>query len=118
MQSSTASSSRQISRGQLVRHGQDVQTKGRPTGRPFTCTNRLGLCAWSRSSALSHALGHDSDLLDARALGRIDDVDDVAVAQRAIAADEHRLVLAVLEDGAKPLFELGDLDVLVVDRDL
>src|SRR5678815_270449 len=92
--------------------------KGRPTGRPFTCTSRSGLCAWSRSAALPHALGDDSDLLNPRALSRIDHVDDVAIPQRAVATDEHRLVFAVLADGAKPFFELGELDVLVVDRDL
>ena len=34
-------------------------------------------------------------------------VDDVAVAQRARAHDEHRLLLALLEDVAEAIFELA-----------
>src|SRR6266404_6971487 len=36
-----------------------------------------------RPSGLAHAFGDDADLLDAGALGGVDHVDDVAVAQRA-----------------------------------
>src|SRR6266545_4925678 len=71
-----------------------------------------------RAGAFPHPFRNDPNLLDTSALGRIDHVDDVAVAQRAVAADEHRLVLAILEDGAKLFFELVEADVLVVDRDL
>jgi hypothetical protein len=39
-------------------------------------------------------------------LAAFDHVDDVAVAQRAIADDEHRLVAALLVDRAQLFFEL------------
>ena len=45
-------------------------------------------------------------------------VDDVAVAQRSGARDEHRLVLARFEDVRAAALELGDGHVLLVDRDL
>ena len=57
------------------------------------------------------------DLVDAGALGGVDDVDDVPVAQRTGSRQEHRLVLALFEDVAQPLFELRQRDILVVDRD-
>src|SRR5437762_746554 len=81
-------------------------------------SKRLGARRGAGAGALLHAFGDDPDLLHAGALGGIDHVDDVAVAQRAVAVDEHRLVLAVLEDGAQPLFEFRERDVLVIDGDL
>jgi hypothetical protein len=53
--------------------------------------------------ASAHALGDDADLLDAGALGGVDDLDDFAVPQRGRAVDEHRLLLARLEDLAEAL---------------
>src|ERR1700730_6610009 len=76
-----------------------VQRKGPSPcagGRPFRCTSAGGplrpandvlRARLARGGALLHALGDNADLLDAGALGRIDDVDDVAVAQRAVGAD-------------------------------
>src|SRR5688572_11222333 len=78
----------------------------------------LGAGSGGSAGSAAHALGDDADLLDAGALGCVDDLDDVAVAQVARAHDEHRLVLAFLEDRAETLLEFLDGDVLVVDRDL
>ena len=66
---------------------------------------------------LPHAGRHDPDFLDAGPLRRVDDLDDVAVAKRFRAGDEHRLVLALGEDVAQPALELLDRDILLVDRD-
>src|SRR5688500_13025855 len=44
-------------------------------------------------SGAAHAFGDNADFFDARALGGVEHVDDVAVTQRAVAGDEHRLVL-------------------------
>src|SRR5205807_4803097 len=71
-----------------------------------------------RAGGLPHPFGDDADLLDPGALGGVDDVDDVFVAQRPGAGDEHRLVFALLVDVAKPLFQLRDRDVLLVDGDV
>ena len=43
--------------------------------------------------------------LDACTLGGVDDGDDITVAERARAGDEHRLVFAFLEDGPELRFE-------------
>jgi hypothetical protein len=56
-------------------------------------------------------------MIAASALGGVDDLDDVPVAQRLRAGDEHRLVLAGLEDAAEHTLELRHGDVLLVDRD-
>src|SRR4029077_19440417 len=69
------------------------------------------------ASGFPHTLGDDPDFLDAGTLCRVDDVDDVLVAQRAGRHDEHRLVFALLVDVAQPGLELLDGDVLLVDRD-
>ena len=58
----------------------------------------MALVAAGAAAAGAHALGDDADLLDTGALGGVDDGDDVAIAQRGIADDEHRLFLARLED--------------------
>ena len=59
--------------------------------------------------ASAHAFGDDADLLDPRALGGVDDVDDLAVAKRRVADDEHRLFLARLEDVAETSLEIREL---------
>ncbi|MCL6498623.1 MAG: glycosyltransferase, partial [Firmicutes bacterium] len=90
---------------------------GRPLLEGFRVGRGAGSVAGRGAGRLPHALGDDADLLDAGALGRIDDGDDLAVAQRAGADDEHRLLLALLEDVAQPRLELGHRHVLLVDRD-
>ena len=88
-------------------------------GGPFERRTDAERCYWvPGAGGLSHALGDDADLLDAGAFGGVDDLDDVAVAQVGRAVDEHRLVLALLEDRPETLLELADGDVLLVDRDL
>src|SRR5262245_61575464 len=71
-----------------------------------------------RSACAAHAFGDDADLLDARALRGVDDLDDLAVPQRAGADDEHRLVLGLVQDVPQARLELLVRHVLVVDRDL
>src|SRR4029079_18914916 len=66
---------------------------------------------------VAHAHRDDADLLDAGPLGGIDDRHDVAVAQRRVADDEHRLSLARFEDVAQARLELVERDGLVVDGD-
>src|SRR5262245_33823873 len=121
MPRSTESSCRRIEprirRGSARPRGRRKRPSNQGTAVSFLTERGMVLCARSRSGALPHALRDNPDLLNARTLGRVDDVDDVAIPQRTVAADEHRLVLAVLEAGAKPLFELGELDVLVICRD-
>ena len=53
--------------------------------RPFESVMKLGsgLVAADGAGRLPHAFGDDADLLDAGALGRVDDVDDVLVLERA-----------------------------------
>src|SRR4029450_5535249 len=68
--------------------------------------------------AAAHLFGDDADLLDARALGRVDHRDDVAVAELAVTGDEHRLFLAGFEDVAEPRLEILHGHRLVVDGDL
>ena len=63
----------------------------------------------------THAFGHDADFLDTGALGQIDHLDDFTVAQRGGAHDEHRLLLALLEDASQLLAELTKGNVLIVD---
>src|SRR5215203_5738906 len=79
------------------------------------------LVAWGSGAAalrfLAHAFGDDADLVDARALGRVDDFHDLAIAQRRRAGDEHCLVLALFEDGPQPLLEIRQRHVLLVDAD-
>src|SRR5262245_25635768 len=86
-----------------------------------SCESRVpnpALVAAHRAAGPAHAFGHDADLFNARALRRVNDEDDVAVAERARRHDEHRLVLALVEDVAEPRFELLDRDVAVIDGDL
>src|SRR4051812_48769603 len=61
-------------------------------------TSYLLVAAGRSPARFPHAFGHDADLFDARALGRVDDRDDLAVPQRARGDQEHRLVLALIED--------------------
>src|SRR6478609_11574486 len=77
----------------------------------------LGLSGAAALGFLPHAFGDDADFLDTRALGRVDDVDDLTVAKRRRAGDEQRLVLALLEDGSQPAFHVSHRHVLLVDRD-
>src|SRR3954468_17925337 len=73
---------------------------------------------WRALSAVggaAHALGHDADFFDAGALRSVDHEDDVGVAQVTVTDDEHRLVLALLEDRAEALGQLLRRDVLLVD---
>src|SRR5262245_31347334 len=49
------------------------------------------LAALDTGGFVAHAHRHDADLLDAGALGGVDHLDDLAVAQRRVADDEHRL---------------------------
>src|SRR5439155_11746495 len=79
---------------------------------------RLISAPWRRAGGLPHPFGHDADLLDSGALGRVDDLDDLLVAQRARRGDEHRFVLALLVDVAQAVLELLDRHVLLVDRDV
>src|SRR5207253_5947245 len=64
-----------------------------------------------------HALGDDADLLNTGAASRVDDADDVTVAERRVADDEHRLFLARLEDVPQPALELLDWHDLLVHGD-
>src|SRR5581483_5604208 len=89
---------------------------GCPSGRPSDFARRGVLVP--RAGRLPHAFGDDADLLDAGALGGVDDIDDVLVAQRAVSDDEHRLVLALIEDVPQTRLELRRGDVLIVDGDL
>src|SRR5690348_2465162 len=59
-----------------------------------------------RRRLLPHTFGDDAHLLDPGALGGVDDEHDVTVAERAGAGDEHRLLLAVLEDRPQLRFEI------------
>ena len=83
---------------------------------PYLSALRLVALLGARGAA--HAFGDDADFLDTGAFGGVDHVNDFAVAQRARAHDEHRLVLALLEDAAQAIFEFGERDVVVVDRDV
>src|SRR5687768_1112227 len=85
----------------------------KPPQRAASCSNQQCsslLRAWCRRCARSatHAFSYDADLFHAGALGRVDDLDDVAVTQVGRAIDEHRLVFTLLINGAKSLFELHD----------
>src|ERR1044071_7193919 len=91
--------------------------RGRSEDRPLRSVPREALFAAAGGCA-AHALGDDADLFDARALGGVDDHHDVAVAQVAGAGDEHRLVLAFLEDRPQTAFELPPRHRLLVDGDL
>ena len=69
-------------------------------------------------AALPHAFGDDADLLDAGALGRVDDGDDFAVPKRTGRRDEHRLVLALLEDVPQPRLELAEVATVCLFTDI
>src|SRR5262245_23076666 len=71
-----------------------------------------------RARSPPHVRGDDADLLDTCTLGRVDDFDDVLVAERFRAGDEHLLVFAGLENRPQTALELRDTDVGLVDRDL
>src|SRR5262245_39417690 len=70
-------------------------------GRPLSFPGYLG--AGLVAFAAAHAFGDDPDLLDPCPPGGVDHLDDVAVAQRRVADDEHRLLAAGLEHVAKLL---------------
>src|SRR5712692_7589656 len=82
--------------------------------RDLSKSSLVGLAA----AGLPHPFGDDADLFDAGALGGIDDVDDLSVAERPRAPDEHGLVLALLVNAPESLLELRKCHVLVVNRDL
>ena len=85
----------------------------------FALSAKSVLVARLHAGGSAHAFGDDADLLDAGALGRVDDRDDFAVAQRAGSGDEHRLFLALLEDAAEPRLEVAKVaDDLLVHRHL
>src|SRR5438067_8542942 len=96
------------------RHKKRRPAMGRPR-RILIPNSKFLIASRGGASGLAHAFGDDADLLDAGALGGVDHVDDVAVAQRAGRDDEHRLVLALVEDVAQPRLELGQRHVLLVD---
>ena len=66
--------------------------------RPFEVDGSRADLVARGAGGLPHAFGDDADFLDTGALRRVDDVDDVLVLQRAGADDEHRLVVALVED--------------------
>src|SRR5688572_11094846 len=61
-----------------------------------------------------HTFSDNPNLLDAGALGRVNHRHDFAVPQRPRGRDEHRLLLALLEDVAEAGFQLGHADRLLV----
>ena len=77
--------------GRMFATGSDDQT-----ARLYEIPRRVVLLA--AGCCLAHALGDDAYLLNTGALGRVDDLDDFAIAQGSRAHDEHRLLLALLED--------------------
>src|SRR5258707_6545227 len=60
----------------------------------------------------------DADALDAGALRRVDDRDDLPVAEAAGAHDEHCLVQPACEDVPEPPFQLLQCHVVLVDCDV
>src|SRR5262245_44325244 len=90
--------------------GADANENGRPGCEAAVReanARKTSLVAGDRAGGFPHAQGHDADLLDTGALGRVDDLDDVLVLERTVADDEHRLVAALLEDVPEPGLKLG-----------
>ena len=78
-----------------------------------------GACSGaSVAGGLLHRFGDDADAVDARALGDINHLDDVLVAQCACAHDVHRLVSAIAVDRPQPLLELLNSGRQSVDGDV
>src|SRR5262245_33495691 len=91
-----------------------------PCGSGLLCVSGWveGGLVSGHAACATHPFGHDADLLDACALGRVNDSDDVAVLQRAGADDEHALVGALFKDVPQTALERSQADVLLVYGDV
>src|SRR5213082_1950098 len=70
-----------------------------------------------RLASLFQRLGNQPDLVDARALGNVDDLRHLAKRQAGITRDEHHPIVARLEDVLQTRAEHAEIDRVLVDPD-
>ena len=66
------------------------------------------------ASCPTHTIGNDTDLFNTRTFRRVDNVDDLTVAQGACCSNEHRLVLPLFKDGSQTRGYIAELNLLLI----
>ena len=66
------------------------------------------------TSCLTHTIGNDADLIHTRTFRRVDNIDNLTVAQGGCSSNEHRLVLPLLKDGSQTSGYLAELNLLFI----